>query len=87
MRRIQAMKTLGPLECTFDEKAEDVAMRDVLKKPGVSPTILRMAAITIAILAFVFLLMVGIHVRCEGSMAMPRRLRIFLRFSPVSLTP
>lgn len=80
------MKTLGPLECTFDDNA-DVVMREVQKKPGVSSTILRMAAITIAILAFVFLLMLGIQIRCEGSMAMPQRLQILLKFSPVSLAP
>ena len=80
------MKTLGPLECTFDYKAEDAVIREVLKKPGVSSTILRMAAITIAVLVFVLLLMLGIQNRCEGSMSMPR-LQIFLKFSPVSLTP
>ncbi|KAG0582721.1 hypothetical protein KC19_3G080300 [Ceratodon purpureus] len=86
-RRIDDMKTLGPFECTFDDKTDDVVMREVLKKPGVSPTILRMAAITIAFLTFVFLLMLGIQIRCEGSMAIPQRLQIFLKFSPISLAP
>jgi hypothetical protein len=86
-RRIHEMKTLGPLECTFDDKAEDVVLREVLKKPGVSSTVLRMAAISVAFLAFVLLLMVGVQVRCEGSMAVPPRLQIFLKYSPVSLAP
>jgi len=81
------MKTLGPLECTFDEKADDVVMHKVLKKPGLSTTIIRIVVITITILAFVFLLMFGVQVRCEGSMKMPQRLHTFLKFSPTSLTP
>jgi len=81
------MQTLGPLECTFDEKADDVMMHEVLKKPGVSSTIIRIAVITTTIFAFVFLLMLGVQVRCEGSMRIPQRLQTFLKFSPVSLTP
>jgi hypothetical protein len=86
-RRIHEMKTLGPLECTFDDKPEDVVLREVLKKPEVSSTVLRMAVISVAFLAFVLLLMLGIQVRCERSMAVPPRLQTFLKVSSVSLTP
>ena len=78
------MKTLGPLECTFDDKAEDAILCEVLKKLGMSSSTLWMAAITIVVLVFV-LLMLGIQTRCEGSMSMPQ-VQIFLKFSLIYLT-
>jgi hypothetical protein len=76
-KRIHLMKTMGPLKCTFDEKADDVMIHEaVVKKPGVSSTILRMAVISTTILAVVLFLMLGIQVHCERS---PHRLQTFLK--------